>query len=59
MEQFIEFFGNPRDGANQLGWGLYDLRVGTLKGHISRDAKSSMMLPRCARTLFISRAFES
>jgi hypothetical protein len=59
IEQFIGFFCSHRDGANQLGWGLYDLRVGTLKGQISRDVKSSRMLLRYARRLVISRAFES
>src|SRR5208337_502601 len=31
IEQFIGFFGDRPDGANQLGWGVYDLRVATLE----------------------------
>jgi len=32
IEQFIGFFGNRRNRANQLGWAVYDLRVAALEG---------------------------
>jgi hypothetical protein len=45
IQRLRGFFGIQAPCANQLGWALYDLRVASLAGNVSRGAKSGNMLP--------------